>query len=300
MTAEEEGMKVTVIGTGLMGRPLAERLLGAGHEVTVFNRTREKAEPLAGQGAKVAASARAAVAASEVVVFMVKDAAALRGLVEENGRLPDLTGKTVVQMSTIGSADSEALLADVRRAGGDYLEAPVLGSTPQAKEGKLLVLVGGTPEQFERFRDFLKAFGPEPVRVGEVGQAAALKLAFNQLIAAEAAGFALSLGLVRRKGIDVDLFMKLLRQSALHAPTFDAKLPRYLAHDYENPNFPTALLKKDLDLVRREAEAVGLGTTALDGVRAVFDEAIALGLGGGDYAALYEAIDPKDPEPGRS
>jgi 3-hydroxyisobutyrate dehydrogenase len=293
-------MKVTVIGTGLMGRPLAERLLAAGHEVTVFNRTREKAAALAGQGAKVAASAREAVAASEVVVFMLRDAAAIRGLIEEAGRLPDLSGKTIVQMSTIGSADSQALLADVRRAGGDYLEAPVLGSTPQAKDGKLLVLVGATPELFERFHDFLRAFGPEPLRVGEAGQAAALKLAMNQLIAAEAAAFSLSLGLVRRKGIDVDLFMKVLRQSALHAPTFDAKLPRYLAHDYENPNFPTALLLKDLDLVRQEAEAVGLGTTALDGVRAVVEKAVGLGLGGGDYAALYEAIDPQDAKAGRS
>ncbi len=293
-------MKVTVIGTGLMGRPLAERLLAAGHEVTVFNRTPEKAEALAGQGAKVAASARAAVAASQVVVFMVRDAAALRGLVEEGGRLPDLSGKTIVQMSTIGSADSEALLADVRQAGGDYLEAPVLGSTPQAKDGKLLVLVGATPQLFEKFRDFLQAFGPEPLRVGEVGQAAALKLALNQLIAAEAAAFSLSLGLVRKKGIDVDLFMKVLRQSALYAPTFDAKLPRYLAHDYENPNFPTALLLKDLDLVRQEAAAVGLGTLALDGVRAVVEKAIGSGFGGGDYSALYEAIDPQDPKAGHS
>ena len=105
---------------------------------------------------------------------------------------------------------------------------------------------------------------------------------------------------MRRKGIDVDLFMKILRQSALHAPTFDAKLPRYLAHDYENPNFPTALLLKDLDLVRREAESVGLQTTALDGVRAVVQKAIDEGFGGGDYAALYEAIDPRNPQGGGS
>jgi len=112
------------------------------------------------------------------------------------------------------------------------------------------------------------------------------------LIAAEAAGFSFSLGLVRRRGIDVDLFMKVLRQSALYAPTFDGKLQRYLGHDYANPNFPATHLKKDLDLARREAEAVGLGTTVLDSLRAVLDETIAQGLGGGDYAALYEAIAP--------
>ncbi len=224
---------------------------------------------------------------------MVRDGAAVCALLEEGGGLPDLSGKTILQMSTIAPAESEALRGDVEKAGGDYLEAPVLGSTPQAKEGKLLVLVGATPEQFERFLELLKTFGPEPVRVGEVGQAAALKLALNQLIAAEAAGFSFSLGLVRRRGIEVDLFMKILRQSALYAPTFDGKLQRYLGHDYANPNFPATHLKKDLDLARRQAEAVGLGTTVLDSLRALLDETIARGLGGGDYAALYEAIDPE-------
>jgi 3-hydroxyisobutyrate dehydrogenase len=291
-------MKVAVIGTGLMGRPLAERLLGAGHAVTVYNRTQEKAEALAGLGARVAASAAEALAAAELAVVMLKDAPAIHAALAPDGRFPDLAGRTIVQMSTIGSADSTGLRDDVERAGGEYLEAPVLGSTPQAKEGKLLVLVGGTAEQFERHLPFLRAFGPEPVRVGEVGQAATFKLALNQLIAGETATFALSLGLVRRKGIDVDLFLQVLRQSALYAKTFDAKLPRYMAHSYDDPNFPTRLLLKDIDLIRAEAGALGLGLAGLDGIRVLVEQAIAQGLGEGDYSALYEAVDP--PETGRS
>jgi 3-hydroxyisobutyrate dehydrogenase len=287
-------MDVAVIGTGLMGRPLAERLLAGGHRVTVFNRTPERAAPLAARGARLAASAAEAVAACRCAVTMLKDAAAIRDLLF-GADAADFTGRTLVQMSTIGPPESVALAADVERAGGEYLEAPVLGSTPQASEGKLLVMVGATPERFDRWLPLLRCFGPAPVRIGGVGQAAALKLALNQLIAAEAAGFALALGLVRRSGVDASLFMGILRDSALYAKTFDAKLPRLQNRDFGDPNFPVALLGKDLDLVAAEATRLGLGTAALDGVRAVLRQTVERGLGDGDYSALYAVIDPLEP-----
>lgn len=286
-------MDVSLIGTGLMGRPMAERLLAAGHRVTVFNRTREKALPLEEQGAKVAESAREALTASEATFLMLRDAAAILGLLfEDGGALPDLSGRTVIQMSTISPDESIALARDVRQAGGDYLEAPVLGSTPQAKEGKLLVMVGGSPEQLDRWREVLRAFGPMPMRVGEVGQGAALKLALNQLIPSLAAAFSLSLGMVRRYGLDVDLFMGILRQSTFYAQAFDRKLPQMLERDFTNTNFPAELMLKDLHLVRSQAAALGLDTEPLDGVMAVVRKAVEAGRGREDYSALYTVIDP--------
>jgi 3-hydroxyisobutyrate dehydrogenase len=292
-------MRVSFIGTGLMGRPMAERLLAGGYEVTVYNRTREKAEALAEQGAQVAGSAREALAAGDCTVFMVRDGEAVRDLLSEDGAIRDgairdLGGRTVIQMSTIAPAESVALAEDVRGAGGGYLEAPVLGSVPQAQEGSLLVMVGGAREQFDRWEGVLRRFGPEPRFIGPVGHAAALKLAMNQLIAAQATAFSLSLGMVRRKGIDVEVFLEILRKSAFYAPTFDRKLPQMLERDFSNTNFPTALLLKDLDLVRLEAESLGLGTTALDGVRGVVEEAVRGGSGRDDYASLYEVVDPRD------
>ncbi|MEA2603652.1 MAG: 3-hydroxyisobutyrate dehydrogenase [Acidobacteriota bacterium] len=286
-------MRVSFIGTGLMGRPMAERLLSGGYEVTVYNRTREKAEPLAAKGARIAGSAREAIEAGEATVFMVRDAGAVRDLLAEGGSFPDLTGKTVIQMSTIASVESVALAEEVRGAGGEYLEAPVLGSVPQAVEGSLLVMVGGAPEQLERWGDLLRRFGPEPRLVGPVGHASTLKLSMNQLIGSLAAAFSLSLGLVRRKGIDVEAFLGILRKSAFHASTFDRKLPQMLARDFSNTNFPAALLLKDLDLVRSEAVSLGLDTTALQGVREVVSRTVAAGKGREDYAALYEVIDPE-------
>lgn len=289
-------MHVAFLGTGLMGRPMAERLLAAHHQVSVYNRTRDKAMPLASSGALVAASAAEAMAGAECVIVMVRDAAAIRALLfpagGAAGASPVLSGRTVVQMSTIAPAESAALLADVRRAGGDYLEAAVAGSTPQAREGKLVVLVGSTPEQFGRWAELLRHFGPEPQRIGEVGQAMALKLALNQLIASLTAAFSLSLGIVRRRGIDPELFMRLLRPTALYAPTFDSRLQRMLARNFADALFPAELLLKDIDLVRSEAASLGLDNTAVDGVREVLASAVEHGLGRLDYSALYEIVDP--------
>lgn len=297
-------MHVAFLGTGLMGRPMAERLLAAGHRVSVYNRTREKALPLASAGAQVTASAAEAVAGAEGVIVMVRDAPAVRALLfagaEAGDAAPELSGRTVIQMSTIAPAESTALLAKVRRAGGEYLEAAVLGSTPQAREGKLTVLVGSTPEQFARWGELLHQFGPEPQRIGEVGQAMALKLALNHLIASLTAAFSLSLGMVRRRGIDPELFMRVLRPSALFAPTFDARLPRMLARDFADALFPAELLLKDVDLMRSEAAALGLDTAALEGVRDVLARAVEQGLGRQDYSVLYAVVDPAPAQPGQA
>ncbi|HEY0510556.1 MAG TPA: NAD(P)-dependent oxidoreductase [Thermoanaerobaculia bacterium] len=286
-------MRVAFIGTGLMGYPMAERVLAAGHELTVYNRTQEKAEPLARKGARIAASAHDAIGAGECAVFMVKDGSVVRELLSDEGYIPSLGGRTVIQMSTIAPVESVKLMEDVRGAAGDYLEAPVLGSVPQAEQGSLLVMVGGNPEQLAHWSDLLRCFGPEPRLVGEVGQAAALKLALNQLIGSLSAAFSLSLGMVRRKGIEIELFMDILRKSAFYTPTFDRKLPQMLARDFASPNFPAALLLKDLDLARAEAGSLGLDTTALDGVREIVKKTVEEDRGREDYAALYETIDPR-------
>lgn len=286
-------MRVAFIGTGLMGRPMAERVLAAGHELIVYNRTAEKAEPLARKGARLARSAGEAIAAGECAVFMVKDGSVVRELLSDEGYIPSLGGRTVIQMSTIAPVESVKLMQDVRGAAGDYLEAPVLGSVPQAEQGSLMVMVGGNAEQLARWGDLLRCFGPEPRLVGPVGHAAALKLAMNQLIGSLSTAFSLSLGMVRRKGIETELFMDILRKSAFYAPAFDRKLPQMLSRDFSLPNFPAELLLKDLDLARAEAGGLGLDTTALDGVREIVKKTVEEERGREDYAALYETIDPR-------
>jgi 3-hydroxyisobutyrate dehydrogenase len=285
-------MNVALIGTGLMGRPMAERILVAGYALVVFNRTRAKAEPLAALGAEIAQSAEEAVGSADCVILMLSDAAAIREVLFQPGKRANLRDRTVIQMGTISPRESIEFAREVGRRGGHYLEAPVLGSTPEASAGNLSVMVGGAEELFERWSGLLQCFGPEPIVFGEVGKASALKLALNQLIASLTVGFALSLGFVQRHGIEVDLFMGILRKSALYAATFDKKLKRMLDRDFANPNFPCKHLVKDLELFRSEAQIVNLEPSPILGMRHLLELSLEKGFADADYSALFEAACP--------
>jgi len=153
-------------------------------------------------------------------------------------------------------------------------------------------MVGGSEDQFAQWAPLFRSLSREPRLIGPVGKAASLKLALNQLIAAEISAFALSVGLVQRAGVPVDTFMAILRESALFAPTFEKKLPRLLTRDYQNPNFSTRHLLKDVDLFLKEASGYELTTSSLDGIRPVLERTIAQGLGNSDYSALFEIVNP--------
>ncbi len=290
-------MKIAFLGLGSMGRLMAGRLLAAGHEVTVYNRTAGRAAALGEAGARVAGSAAAAVAAGDGVAVMVRDAAAvgelLFGVGPGGAPAPDLGGRTVLQMSTIAPGESVELAGRVAHAGGEYLEAPVLGSTPQAEQGKLIIVAGGDAAAFERWRPALAAMGPEPVRVGAVGSAAAAKLALNQLLAAMTAGLAASLGLAERGGCGTEAFMALLRRSPLASALYDGRYPRMQGRSFTPAGFALDLLLKDLDLILGEATAHGLDTAAIAGVRQLAATGVERGLGGLDSAALYEVVAPR-------
>jgi len=283
--------RVALLGTGLMGAPMARRLLAAGHEVTVWNRTRTKSEALADAGAAVADTPDAATANAEAVVTMVSDAAAVEAVLLGVPGGTILEGRTVLQMSTIGPDESRDLGRRVADVGGEWLEAPVLGSIPQATDGTLLIMAGGEAALYERWLPVLEAMG-RPRLVGPVGHAATLKLAMNQLIASITGAYASSLGLVRRAGVDVDAFADTVRASALYAPTFDKKLANMLAHDFEPANFPARHLLKDIRLFEVAAAGLGLDTTFVDGVRRVLEATLDQGLADADYSALAASIDP--------
>ncbi len=283
-------MNIALLGTGLMGAPMAVRLARAGHAVTVYNRNRAKAEVLVREGVSVADTPAEAIQAAECVLLTLSDEAAIRASILQPPAKGQLEGRTVVQMGTIGPGQSRGLSGDVGTAGGAYFEAPVLGSIPEAREGRLIVMVGGTQQQFESHLGLLQALGPHPVFIGPVGQAAAVKLALNQLIASLTAAFSLSLSFVQRQGVVPELFMGILRESALYAPTFDKKLSRMLSHDYAGPNFPTKHLAKDVDLFLAESAGLGLDTGLLEGVRQAIQATLDKGLAETDYSALFEGV----------
>ena len=285
-------MTITLLGTGLLGRAIAERLQSVGHTVTVYNRTTTKALPLQACGITVVTRPEEAIAQADCVVLMLADAAAIRTVLLRPASLAVLRGKTVIQMGTIAQDESLALQAEIERVGGSYCEAPVLGSLAEAQAGTLLVMVGGTERQFVQWGPLFRSLCREPRLIGPAGTAASLKLALNQLIAAEISAFALSLGLVQRAGVPVDTFMAILRESALFAPAFEKKLPRLLTRDYQHPNFSTRHLLKDAELFLREASGYALTTSSLEGIRPLLERTIEQGLGDSDYSAIFEVINP--------
>jgi 3-hydroxyisobutyrate dehydrogenase len=286
-------MKVGFIGTGLMGQPMAQRLLDAQLSVVAYNRTPSKLEALRVSGAEIANSPEEVIQKSECVILMLTNASAIQDVLLSNSSKQQLSGRSVIQMGTISPTQSREIQDTVIAAGGDYLEAPVLGSISEAKNGQLIVMVGASPEQFEKWSGLLQHFGPEPLHIGSVGSAAAVKLALNQLIASLTSAFALSVGFVQRQGVEVERFMQILRQSALYAPTFDKKLQRMVDGNYSNPNFPTKHLLKDTDLFLTEAQSVALNVSSLEGVRQVLEMAQQLGLSEEDYSSLFAAINLK-------
>ena len=223
---------------------------------------------------------------------MVADAAAIAAILADPDIPAALSDRTLIQMGTIAPAESRDFLAQVTAAGGHYLEAPVLGSIPQAQNGSLIVMVGSTPAQFAQWQPVLQCVGESVVAIGPVGAGAALKLALNQLIGSLTTAFALSLALVQREQIPVDTFMDIVRHSALYAPTFDKKLDRMCDRNFDQPNFPTKHLLKDMRLFAQAATTAGLSPDLAETVATVVERAITQGLAEQDYSALYEVVNP--------
>jgi 3-hydroxyisobutyrate dehydrogenase len=292
-------VKIGVIGTGLMGVPMSLRLLSSGHQVWAYNRTLSRLKPLELAGATPCTTPQEVLRTVDVVILMVTDARAIEAVLMQ----PDILGKagdtpslladrTIIQMGTIAPSDSRDLQTTLRQYGAHYLEAPVLGSIPEAKNGKLIVMVGADPEHYSQWASIFQCFGEQIYHVGPVGTAAALKLALNQMIGSLTSAFAQSLGLIQSEGIDVETFMAILRQSALYAPTFDKKLKRMLKRNFEDPNFPTKHLLKDMGLFVETAEATELETLPAESVRKIVEKAVQAGFADDDYSSLFNIISP--------
>ena len=276
---------VALLGTGLLGSAIASRLLAVGCSLRVWNRDPDRCEPLISAGVQQFDDPAQAAAGATTVITVLRDGPVTASVVASLG---DLDQCCVMPMGTMGISESVALDVQVRQQGGLYLEAPVLGSRPEALAGRLLVMAGGDQAVFDQQCSLLRFLAAEPKRMGAVGTGAASKLALNQLIASLTHGYSLALRLIQASGLEVDSFMEVLRPSALYAPTVDKKLKRMLSHDYSDPNFSTGLLRKDLSLFLREASLAGVDAGALEGLVALLKRAEGTALDGGDYSALHE------------
>jgi 3-hydroxyisobutyrate dehydrogenase len=272
-------MRVAVLGAGIMGAPMARNLAQAGHDVSVWNRSREKAE---GLGARVADSPAAAVEGAEAVVTMLSDgdavAAAMDGVT--------LSGDQVWwQASTVGLAATERL---AELAGGaPFVDGPVLGTRKPAEEGKLTVLASGPPEAKERLAPLFEATAAKTIDVGdEAGASSRLKLVLNAWIVSLVESLGETIALAEGLGVDPQRFFDAIGGGPLDLPYAQAKGKLMLERTYEEPSFKLALAAKD---ARLALEASDLDLPLLEAVRAQMEKATAAGHGEHDMAATIEA-----------
>ena len=283
-------MDIGIIGIGLMGKAFVERYLSQGYTVRVFNRTQDNIKDLA-NSIIVCETVDELISASDTIILMVSNADAISNILQLE-KQKDLQGKTILQMATISPTQTKEIGEAISSRGGNYLEAPVLGSIPEAKTGTLIIMAGGSKSVFENVLPTLQVLGTAPRYIGETGAAAALKLAMNQLIASLTAGFSLSLGYAIKNGVDTDLFMETVRESALYAKTYDKKLQKYLDRDFGAANFSTQHLLKDIRLFIDDAKAAGLNTDALEGIERITSKTVEEGMDVMDYSSIYQVICP--------
>jgi 3-hydroxyisobutyrate dehydrogenase-like beta-hydroxyacid dehydrogenase len=277
-------MRIAFCGLGRMGAPMAGRLLAAGHDVTVWNRTKEKAEPLAERGARMAGTPREAAEEAQVAITMLADPDAVHDVVlGGDGLASGLSeGSVLLEMSTIGP-DAVHELAAALPSGVELSDSPVLGSVPHAQSGELKIFVGGREETFSRVRHVLEAMG-RPRLVGPLGSGAGLKLVVNSTLGAVmvAVGEALALG--RALGLDDDVVLETLSESYVGGVV---KSKRWVIEgESGETHFAISLAAKDLRLVTQTAERAGVRLCAAEADRVTFEEAEERGLGDADYGAV--------------
>ena len=279
------------VGLGVMGSEMVNRLLGKGHTVTGYNRTRSKAEWLVKKGMKWADSPRAVAAAADVTFSMVTNSAALEAIVEgPGGMLSSLTaGKILVDMSTVSPSFSRSIAAKVREKGSDMLDAPVSGSVITLQEGKLSVMVGGRTETFERVKPLFYDIGPKVTHVGDNGLALVMKIAANLSLAVQMLAFSEGILLAEKSGISRDVAVEVLTNSAIASPMvkyrgpFVLKLP---AEAWFNVNMMQKDMMLALDLGR--TLDVPMPTTAV--TNEFLTSARGMGLEQKDFAVLFDVL----------
>ncbi|MGH9076723.1 MAG: NAD(P)-dependent oxidoreductase [Acidimicrobiales bacterium] len=281
-------MRTAVLGTGAMGSGMARSLRRRGMDVTVWNRTPARADPLAGEGITVAGSVAQAVAGAGAVVTMLFDATAV---LDVAAQIRDglEAGSVWLQCSTIGPAGMAEVVAATGSEG--LVDAPVLGTKGPAESGTLTVLVSGDRVLVDRAGPVLDAVGTRTIHAGErIGEASALKLACNAWIATITAATGQSLALASGLGVDASLFLDAIRDTPADSPYAQVKGAAMARGDY-TPSFGVDGLVKDIDLMVAAAAGTGCSTYLLEAVRALYARASEGGHGSDDIAAVRAAFD---------
>jgi 3-hydroxyisobutyrate dehydrogenase len=276
---------------------MAGRLLTAGYDLTVYNRSRQRLSALTSAGAKPAATPAWVASVTDVVLSCVADDAALEEvLLGADGALEGARpGTLFIDLSTVSPGVSRALALQAQANGHRFLDAPVSGSTPQAQRGELLIFVGGDRDAYDQARPILDVLGRQSFFMGPAGSGTTMKLCVNTLLGLgmQALAEAITLGL--KAGLDQESFLAVLGQTAVVSASQRSKLANVRKGEYD-AEFPLRLMEKDYRLIRDTADELGVSMPATTAARRVCAAECVREAGTGtqeDFSAVIRAMEQK-------
>ena len=280
-------MRVGWIGLGIMGSRMAANLARAGHELTVHNRTREKAEAWVAEHGGTLAERPADVRGDVVITMLVDGEQVEEALLGADGAATDAAPDTLfVDMSTIGAEAARALGERIE----NFVDAPVTGSSPKAEDGTLTIMAGGAEEHVKRAWPLFEAMGEVIVHAGPVGHGQQIKVINNSVAAANASTLAQALLVGKATGVDLDALVKVMGAGSGGSAMLALKAEPMRRHDYETL-FKLEHMLKDVRLCLDSGQAAGVPFPAAAEVREVLSAAMGRGLGDADFAALLEVLE---------
>ena len=274
-----------LIGLGNMGTAVAERILAAGYPLLVYNRTREKTQPIEEAGASVAGSPADLTSRVDVVLTSLANDEAFEAVAGEvvGGARP---GTVLVDLSTVSPAVSARIASRAQDASIDYLRAPVSGNPSVVRAGNLSFMVSGSAATLERVEPVLRAIGPSIHHVGDAEQARIVKLSINLMIGGLAQLMSEALVLGEAAGVSREALLEVMGSSAAGAPFVKYKTEPLLRDDF-SATFTTALMEKDIDLILDAADDVGVELPVAKEMKTLLRAAIDAGYGDDDFMALF-------------
>lgn len=279
------------VGLGVMGGPIAHRLLKAGHALTGYNRTRSKAEWLVEEGMRWADTPREVAEASEVTFSMVTGPAALRAITEgPDGILAGLApGKIYIDVTTGSPEASRALAAEVSKVGASMLDAPVSGSVSTLEENRLSIIVGGDPEVFERALPILKQIGPTVIHVGGNGTAVLMKIAVNLSLAVQMLALSEGVLLAEKGGVDRKTALEVMLSSVIASPMVKYRGP-FILKQPDEAWFNVNMMQKDMLLALEASRSLNVPLPTTAATNEMLTAARAMGYETQDFAVMFQAL----------
>ncbi|MDX6661155.1 MAG: 3-hydroxyisobutyrate dehydrogenase [Solirubrobacteraceae bacterium] len=280
--------KIAFIGLGVMGAGMASRLAENGHDITVYNRTRSKADEVGALGAKVADTPADAAKDADVVMISLADQNVVSKVVfDEDGIFETLgQGSYVLDMSTVTPEFARELNGRAREAGYKHLDTCVLGNPMHARQGELRVMAGGDEADFKAVEPLLEAVGKEVTYLGEAGMGATMKLVLNMLMGVQMPALAEAVVFGERAGLDREKILEMISKSGYSSPVMSFRCAIMGARNFEFAAFKLGLMRKDMMLVLGESQKLGVPMPVSEIAYSMLTAAQQQGLGDLDVAAI--------------